>query len=74
MSSGEAVDEGVETGRVVVMDGVAQLVYHDVVAQVFGQRHEVKAQRYVVAPRTRTPLRAGGAYGHLAIAQAEAAG
>ena len=54
------------------MYGVAQLVDHDVVAQMFGQRHQVEAERYVVAPRARTPLCAGGAYAHAPVLQAEA--
>ena len=45
---------------------------HDVVAQMFGQRHQVEAERYVVAPRARTPLCAGGAYAHAPVLQAEA--
>ena len=49
-----------EAGRMVVVDGVAEFVEDDEVAQMFGQRHQVQAQRQVVAPVAGAPFGAGG--------------
>lgn len=49
-----------EAGGMVVVDGVAEFVEDDEVAQMFGQRHQVQAQRQVVAPVAGAPFGAGG--------------
>ncbi len=48
-----------EAGGMVVVDGVAEFVEDDEVAQMFGQRHQVQAQRQVVAPCCRSPIWSG---------------
>ena len=45
-----------EAGGMVVVDGVAEFVEDDEVAQMFGQRHQVQAQRQVVAPVAGAPI------------------
>lgn len=49
-----------EAGRMVVVDGVAEFVEDDEIPQMFGQRHQVQAQRQVVAPVAGAPFGAGG--------------
>ena len=50
-----------ETGRMVVVNRVAEFVDDHIVAQVLRKSHQKEAQRDVVAPRTTPPLRARGA-------------
>ena len=45
-----------ETRRMVVVDGMAEFVDDHVIAQVFGQGHQKKAQRNGITPRTTPPL------------------
>ena len=40
----------------VVVDGMAEFVDDHVIAQVFGQGHQKKAQRNGITPRTTPPL------------------
>ena len=58
-----------EAGRMVVVDGVAEFVEDDEVAQMFGQRHQVQAQRQVVAPVAGAPFGAGGPDRHRTVLQ-----
>ena len=48
-----------EAGGMVVVDGVAEFVEDDEVAQMFGQRHQVQAQRQVRCARCRSPIWSG---------------
>ena len=50
-----------ETGRMVVVNRVAEFVDDHIVAQVLRKSHQKEAQRDVVAPRATPPLRARGA-------------
>lgn len=52
----QPVEQRMEAGGMVVVDGVAEFVEDDEVAQMFGQRHQVQAQRQVVAPVAGAPL------------------
>ena len=45
-----------ETRRMVVVDGMTEFVDDHVIAQVFGQGHQKKAQRNGITPRTTPPL------------------
>mgnify|MGYP000195184686 CR=1 FL=1 len=56
----QPVEQRMEAGGMVVVDGVAEFVEDDEVAQMFGQRHQVQAQRQVVAPVAGAPFGAGG--------------
>ena len=58
----------------VVMDGMAQLVDDDEIAQVFGKHHQEKAQRNVVRPGTATPLRTRGTDSQFVVLQPRNAG
>ena len=58
----------------VVMDGMAQLVDDDEIAQVFGKHHQEKAQRNVVRPGTATPLRTRGTDRQFVVLQPRNAG
>ena len=44
----------------VVVNGMAQLVDNDEIAQMLRKRHQEKAQRNVVRPGTAPPLRTRG--------------
>lgn len=59
--SDQTVDQGMETGRMVVVNRVAEFVDDHIVAQVLRKSHQKEAQRDVVAPRATPPLRARGA-------------
>ncbi len=65
------VEQLVETRTVVLMHRVAQLVNNNIVYQVIGQAHQVKAQRYIVARRATAPLAHGVAHGYATIFQAQ---
>lgn len=63
-----------ELRGMVVMDGMAQLVDDDEIAQVFGKHHQEKAQRNVVRPGTATPLRTRGTDRQFVVLQPRDAG
>ena len=63
-----------ELRGMVVMDGMAQLVDDDEIAQVFGKHHQEKAQRNVVRPGTATPLRTRGTDRQFVVLQPRNAG
>lgn len=63
-----------ELRGMVVMDGMAQLVEDDEIAQVFGKHHQEKAQRNVVRPGTATPLRTRGTDRQFVVLQPRNAG
>ena len=54
------VEQGVEAGRMVVVDRMAEFVEDDKVAQMLGQGHQIETQRDRIAARAAPPLRAGG--------------
>ena len=63
-----------ELRGMVVVDGMAQLVDDDEIAQVFGKHHQEKAQRNVVRPGTATPLRTRGTDRQFVVLQPRNAG
>ena len=67
----QLVDKCVKTWRVVVVYSVTQLVDNHIVAQMFGQLHQIETQRYVARRRARAPFATSGADCNLAIAERE---
>ena len=70
----QPVEQRMEAGGMVVVDGMAQLVDDDEIAQVFGKHHQEKAQRNVVRPGTATPLRTRGTDRQFVVLQPRNAG
>ena len=63
-----------ELRGMVVVNGMAQLVDNDEIAQMLRKRHQEKAQRNVVRPGTAPPLRTRGTDRQLVVLQPRDAG
>ena len=70
----QSVDKCVKTWRVVVVYSVTQLVDNHIVAQMFGQLHQIETQRYVARRRARAPLATCGTDCNLAITKRKPCG
>ncbi len=69
MPARKPVDQRVEPRRMVVVDGMAELVDDDEIAQVLGQGHQKEAQRDAALCRATPPLGAGRTDGELFVPQ-----
>ena len=70
----QSVNKCVKTWRVVVVYSVTQLVDNHIVAQMFGQLHQIETQRYVTSRRARAPFATSGADSNLAITKRKLCG